>query len=88
MLKVGSQSRSRLSRYLCSISAPLTATKEVILSAGVVNTPQVLLNSGFGPKNDLESLGIDMIIDIPSVGRNFSGQVAISINFTSNLVVT
>ncbi len=76
---------------LMSNSAPrrtVTATKEIVLSAGVMNTPQILLNSGIGSKIDLEWLGIKTIIDNPSVGQNFSDQVSISINFTSNLAVT
>lgn len=64
------------------------ATKEVILSGGMINTPQILLNSGIGPKNSLEALGISSVIDNPSVGQNFSDQVSISINFATNLAVT
>lgn len=41
------------------------ATKEVIISAGTVNSPQILLLSGIGPKEQLSNFGITPIIDLP-----------------------
>ncbi|KXN88671.1 Glucose dehydrogenase [FAD, quinone] [Leucoagaricus sp. SymC.cos] len=66
----------------------LTAKKELILSAGAMNSPQILLLSGIGPKAELEAVGIENIVDNPSVGKNFSEQVALQINFTTSLPVT
>ena len=44
------------------------ANKEVIISAGSINSPQLLLISGIGPANDLNDLGIKVIKDLPGVG--------------------
>ncbi|KAH8649766.1 hypothetical protein BGZ61DRAFT_375946 [Ilyonectria robusta] len=47
----------------------VSASKEVIVSGGVFNTPQLLKLSGVGPREELESFGIDVIVDSPSVGK-------------------
>lgn len=49
----------------------ISASKEVIVSAGAYRTPQVLMLSGIGPKSELSSHGITQIVDAPEVGRNF-----------------
>jgi choline dehydrogenase len=48
----------------------IKAAKEIVLSAGALNTPQVLLLSGVGPAGELQRLGIDRVLDSPGVGRN------------------
>lgn len=45
--------------------------QEVILSAGTIASPKILLQSGVGPKAELEALGITVVKDIPAVGKNF-----------------
>jgi len=46
------------------------AAREVILSGGAFNSPQLLLLSGIGPADDLKRHGIDVLHDLPGVGRN------------------
>lgn len=50
------------------------ATKEVILSAGAINSPQLLMLSGVGPGKHLRDVGIDVIADLP-VGENLQDHV-------------
>jgi len=54
------------------------AEKEVILAAGAAHTPQILQLSGIGPKDLLESLDIDVVVDLPGVGSNFQDHLAMS----------
>ncbi|AZQ73112.1 MULTISPECIES: GMC family oxidoreductase [Streptomyces] len=46
------------------------AGREVLVCAGAVDTPRLLLHSGIGPKADLEKLGIPVVHDLPGVGEN------------------
>src|SRR5690606_20886227 len=46
------------------------ARREVILSAGALQSPAVLQHSGVGPADHLKGLGIPVIRDMPEVGRN------------------
>jgi len=48
----------------------VVATKEVIISAGVFNTPQLLKLSGIGPAAELASFSIPVVKDLPGVGKN------------------
>src|SRR5262249_27057413 len=46
------------------------AAKEVILSAGAIGSPQLLLLSGIGPRQKLEAVGITCRVDAPHVGKH------------------
>ncbi|RDB27629.1 L-sorbose 1-dehydrogenase [Hypsizygus marmoreus] len=52
-----------------------TATREVILSAGSLKSPQLLELSGVGNRSLLESLGIETILDLPEVGENLQDHL-------------
>ncbi|CAG2172721.1 unnamed protein product, partial [Oppiella nova] len=52
------------------------ANKEVIVSGGAINSPQLLILSGVGPKDHLQSLGIPVILDLP-VGDNYMNHPVI-----------
>jgi choline dehydrogenase len=49
--------------------------KEVILSAGAIQSPQLLLLSGIGDADTLKSAGIDMKVHLPGVGKNLQDHV-------------
>ncbi|KAG5317505.1 DHGL dehydrogenase, partial [Pseudoatta argentina] len=66
----------------------VSATKEIILCAGTLGSPQLLMLSGIGPKDHLNSLGIDVIADLP-VGFNLQDHVSMSaLTFLVNESVT
>ncbi|KAJ7866193.1 alcohol oxidase [Mycena olivaceomarginata] len=60
------------------------ASKEIILSAGTIGTPQILLNSGIGDRTALEALGIPTLLDLPSVGKNASEHAYSGVSWAVN----
>ncbi|KAG4065528.1 hypothetical protein HA402_013298 [Bradysia odoriphaga] len=60
----------------------IKATKEVILTAGAINSPQLLMLSGIGPSEHLAEIEIKPIVDLP-VGQNFMDHVAPGLTFTT-----
>ncbi|GLB38730.1 putative aryl-alcohol oxidase [Lyophyllum shimeji] len=50
----------------------LTAKKEIILSAGVIGTPHILQHSGIGDSALLSQVGVKPLVNLPSVGKNFT----------------
>ena len=55
------------------------AAREVILSGGAFNTPQLLMLSGIGPKEELKKHGIDVRVDLPGVGKNLQDRYEVGI---------
>ncbi|KAK0222762.1 aryl-alcohol oxidase precursor [Armillaria nabsnona] len=62
----------------------VSARKEIILSAGVIGTPHILLNSGVGHGNELSVLGITPTVHLPDVGKNLRDQVSMMVTWTVN----
>ncbi|MFK4806907.1 GMC family oxidoreductase [Microbacterium sp. ZW CA_36] len=57
------------------ITRHVRARREVILSGGAVNTPQLLMLSGVGPAGHLAEHGIDVLVDAPGVGGNLQDHL-------------
>jgi len=55
------------------------ASREVILSGGAFNTPQLLMLSGIGPRAELERHGIAVKVDLPGVGKNLQDRYEVGI---------
>ena len=56
---------------------------QIILSAGAIASPQLLMLSGVGPADHLRSVGIDPIHDLPGVGRSMKNHPSVSIVYRS-----
>lgn len=51
-------------------SRPLRARKEVVVSAGAIDSPKLLMLSGIGPAGHLREMGVEVRVDAPGVGEN------------------
>jgi len=63
----------------------VSATREVILCGGTLNSPQLLMLSGIGPKKELEKHGIDLVTDLPGVGENLQDHIFFTVCCKTNL---
>ncbi len=64
------------------------AAREIILSGGAINSPQLLMLSGIGPADDLRKHGIDVVADRAGVGANLQDHLDICTLFHSTERVT
>ena len=53
----------------------LKANEEVILCGGAINSPQLLMLSGIGPKEELQDVGVHVQVDLPGVGQNLQDHL-------------
>ncbi|HEY0291019.1 MAG TPA: choline dehydrogenase [Hansschlegelia sp.] len=70
--------------YLHGSSAePATAyaTREVLLSAGAIASPQILQRSGVGPADLLRDVGVELVLDLPGVGRNLQDHLEMYLQY-------
>ncbi|KAJ8073806.1 hypothetical protein PM082_012084 [Marasmius tenuissimus] len=67
--------------YIAENGTESLNAKNVIVSAGALNTPKVLELSGIGEASRLESLGIDVKVDNAGVGNNLQNQLGVNILF-------
>jgi choline dehydrogenase-like flavoprotein len=64
------------------------ARAEVVLSAGTVQSPQLLMLSGIGPGAHLNDMGIGLVHDLPGVGRNYHDHVASPLHMETNVATS
>ncbi len=64
---------------LCTV----TASKEVILSAGAVGSPHLLMLSGIGPRRELEAAGVHCFVDSPHVGKHLKDHIQVPLFFSA-----
>ncbi|HTH98054.1 MAG TPA: choline dehydrogenase [Stellaceae bacterium] len=55
------------------------AGREVLLSGGVINSPQLLMLSGIGDAEGLKAHGIKTVVDLPGVGRNYQDHMSVGV---------
>jgi choline dehydrogenase len=66
-------------------SQTVRARREVILSAGAIGSPQILMLSGIGAAHELKAKGIEPICDLPGVGKNLQDHLQARPVFKTNL---
>jgi len=64
------------------------ASEEVILSAGAINSPQLLMLSGVGPAAHLAEQDISVVKDLPGVGQNLQDHLQVKVNYACEKPVT
>lgn len=53
----------------------LTCRAEIVLSAGAIGSPRILLASGIGPAEELKAAGVEPVMNVPGVGKNLRDHV-------------
>ena len=64
------------------------ARREIILSAGAINSPKLLQVSGIGDADRLKSLGITPRVDLPEVGRNLQDHLGVYLKYAASQKIT
>src|SRR4029077_8703817 len=64
------------------------ASREVILSGGAVNTPQLLLLSGIGAADYLKRWAVKVVADLPGVGENLQDHLDVTVQFECTQPIT
>ena len=62
-------------------TSTVTADKEVVLSAGAIGSPQIMMLSGVGPSDDLAAVGVECLLDSPHVGRHLKDHLQVGLLF-------
>ena len=62
----------------------IKARREIILSGGAINSPQLLMLSGIGPADHLNEHGINVVADLPGVGQNLQDHLQARLVYKCN----
>jgi len=69
-------------RVILTDGTELLANKGIILSAGSIGSPALLMQSGVGPSEDLRAVGIDPRLDAPEIGANLHDHPGVGLHFS------
>ena len=69
-------------------SGVISCTSEVILCGGSINSPQILMLSGIGPKDHLKNYRIPLIHDLSGVGQNLQDHLTVNVSYKVNKLKT
>lgn len=64
------------------------AAREIILTGGAINSPQLLMLSGIGPADSLRMLGINVVADLPGVGQNLQDHLVMVVEYECKKPIT
>jgi choline dehydrogenase len=64
------------------------AEREVLLSGGAINSPQLLMLSGIGPADNLRNVGLTTVLDLPGVGKNLQDHLNVNVINECNAPIT
>lgn len=62
----------------------LQAKREVILAAGAIGSPNILMQSGIGDSAELTGVGVTPVLNHPSVGKNLTDHIQLVTLYASN----
>lgn len=82
---VGVEYKANAKFGAASSSRTIRANKEVILSAGALNTPSILERSGVGSPEVLTKAGIEVVSSLPGVGGSYKDHLLLTCSYWSNL---
>ena len=89
-LRLNLENRRAVTLDISENGKPLTvgAAREIILSGGVINSPHLLMLSGIGPADHLQTHGIPVLQDLPGVGQNLQDHLDIIVQYLSLIQIS